>query len=120
MTDPDHVRRYLMDPVFHARVIVTERILTRVMPDLYETADTALQICALQDEMLGHDPNQREPLIELCWYLAHQYERLLAVHASVQMDTPEDRSVHDQAVAGFRDAHVRGINKLVEISGPRP
>ena len=37
-------------------------------------------------------------------YLIRQYETLVDVHAAVVMDTPEDRELHDRAVAAFREA----------------
>lgn len=35
-------------------------------------------------------------------YLLEQYDRLLAVHEQVRMDTPEDRELHADAIATFR------------------
>jgi hypothetical protein len=37
-------------------------------------------------------------------YLLSMYGRLLAVHARVQMDTPEDRALHARAVEVFAGA----------------
>jgi hypothetical protein len=36
--------------------------------------------------------------------LRHNYRSLLAIHAAVKMDTPEDQELHDRAVATFTTA----------------
>jgi hypothetical protein len=37
-------------------------------------------------------------------YLLAQYDRVVEVHEHVVMDTPEDRELHDRAIATFREA----------------
>jgi hypothetical protein len=42
----------------------------------------------------------REALV----YLLGQYNRVVQVHRKVVMDTPEDRDLHDRAVAAMEEA----------------
>lgn len=46
---------------------------------------------------------RRDPLKALAYLLA-QYDLIVEIHAQVVMDTPEDREIHDRAVATFRKA----------------
>jgi hypothetical protein len=46
-------------------------------------------------------------------YLLAQYDRVVEVHDHVVMDTPEDRELHDRAIATFREA-VEPIRKAMD------
>jgi len=46
---------------------------------------------------------RKDPVKALAYLLA-QYDRVVEVHEHVVMDTPEDRELHDRAVATFREA----------------
>ena len=52
----------------------------------------------------GQDAATIERLREQLGYLLGQYDRAVDVHEGVVMDTPEQRALHDKAIAAMRQA----------------
>lgn len=60
----------------------------------------------------------REDPMKALRYLLAQYDRVVEVHEHVVMDTPEDRELHDRAIATFKEA-AEPIRKMLAPDPPK-
>lgn len=70
------------------------------------------------DELMDEHPDLFEP-IELLEALLRQYDALVLIHDEVDMDTPEDRALHNSVIDSYRSFGIVIRERMNEAKAQR-